>query len=101
MFNTKQTFISKPSRILRSEEVKKRVGLALPTLVHRMAKGTFPQSVCLGGNIHGWLESEIEGWIAARFSERKARKQRRAKRAKTACAATPNLMTRIIRIVIS
>jgi predicted DNA-binding transcriptional regulator AlpA len=102
MFNTKQTFISNSSRILRSEEVMKRVGLALPTLVQRMAKRTFPQSVRLGRNIHGWLESEIEGWISAQFKARKTPKSRGAKSAKPhAFAAKPNLITRFVRTVVS
>jgi prophage regulatory protein len=53
-------------RILRSAEVKRRVGLSLATIYRRMRGGEFPASVSLGGNIVGWRESEITAWIAAR-----------------------------------
>lgn len=51
-------------RILRLPAVLAKVGLCRASIYQRMAKGTFPQSISLGGRIVGWLESDIDGWIA-------------------------------------
>jgi len=90
----------KPSRILRSGEVIKRVNLSYQTIRRRIQKGTFPQSISLTPNARGWLESEIEAWIAERFSERKAPKSCAENKA-SSCAAKTNFVRRIIRIIIS
>jgi prophage regulatory protein len=34
--------------------------------------GDFPKRVRLGGGRHGWVESEIDEWIAARIAARDA-----------------------------
>jgi len=36
--------------------------------------GDFPKRVRLGAGRHGWVESEIDEWIAARIAERDASK---------------------------
>lgn len=53
-------------RILRLAAVKDRVGLSRATIYRRIKKKEFPANVSLGGYAVGWLESEINGWIAAR-----------------------------------
>jgi prophage regulatory protein len=50
--------------ILRLPAVKKRTGLARSTLYLRISQGAFPKQISLGGRTIGWLESEIEAWLA-------------------------------------
>ncbi|WP_420448070.1 helix-turn-helix transcriptional regulator [Candidatus Palauibacter sp.] len=58
-----------PIRFLRLPEVEARTGLARPTIYARMAAGTFPQSVSLGGRAVGWIESEVEAWMRNRIAD--------------------------------
>lgn len=55
----------KHERLLRVRQVQDRVPLGRATIYKRMAAGTFPKSVDLGGGMVAWRESEIEAWIAA------------------------------------
>lgn len=50
-------------RIMRLPEVKAVTGLSRSTIYFRMALGTFPKQVCLGGRAVGWLEDEIQDWL--------------------------------------
>ena len=50
--------------ILRLPEVKARTGLSRSSIYLRMANKDFPQSVSLGGRAVGWLESDIDQWLA-------------------------------------
>lgn len=59
-----------PLTVLRLASVKERTGLSRSTLYLRIATGTFPKPVGLGGRAVGWLESEVADWIAARVAER-------------------------------
>lgn len=56
---------AKPSAIITMKTVLTRVPLSRSTIYARMADGTFPQSLDLGGGRIGWLESEIDEWIAS------------------------------------
>jgi prophage regulatory protein len=53
-------------RILRLEDVKERTGLSRSTIYLNVNKGTFPSPINLGARCIGWLESELDAWIAAR-----------------------------------
>lgn len=53
--------------ILRLPEVKARTGLPRSTIYFRVSKGTFPAPVSLGARSVGWVESEIDAWIAERI----------------------------------
>ena len=50
--------------ILRLPIVKARTGLSRSTIYLRVAEGSFPRPVNLGGRAVGWIEAEIESWIA-------------------------------------
>ena len=50
--------------ILRLPTVKSRTGLSRSTIYLRIANGEFPKPVSLGGRAVGWLESDIENWLA-------------------------------------
>ena len=59
--------------ILRRPQVEARTGLARSTIYDRIKAGTFPAPVSLGEKAVGWVESEIDAWIAARIqASRKA-----------------------------
>ncbi|RZO86146.1 MAG: AlpA family transcriptional regulator [Oceanococcus sp.] len=56
--------------ILRLPEVRARTGLSRSTIYQRMSKGEFPSPVSLGDRAVGWVEQEVEQWIADRVSSR-------------------------------
>jgi prophage regulatory protein len=56
--------------ILRRKQVEKRTGLSRSTIYLRIQEGTFPRPIKLGARAVGWLENEIEAWLAARLEIR-------------------------------
>ncbi|MXX71556.1 MAG: AlpA family transcriptional regulator [Gemmatimonadetes bacterium] len=58
-----------PTRFLRLPEVMKRTGLSRSTIYVRLAAGRFPRPVALGMRAVGWIEAEIEEWVAERIAE--------------------------------
>ena len=62
MANSNQRELS----ILRRKQVQARTGLARSTIYFHIQNGTFPRPVPLGPRAVGWLESEINDWIAER-----------------------------------
>ena len=59
-------------RILRRPDVETQTGLSRSTIYDLMKAKKFPKPVPLGEKSVGWLESEIENWIAERVAEREA-----------------------------
>jgi prophage regulatory protein len=53
--------------ILRLPAVKASVGLSRSTIYLRIAEGTFPKPVSLGGRAVGWLQAEIDAWMKQRI----------------------------------
>ena len=53
--------------ILRLPEVKARTGLSRSTIYLRIAEGKFPPPINLGERSVGWVEAEIDAWIAKRI----------------------------------
>jgi prophage regulatory protein len=43
--------------------------LSRSSIYDRIGQGTFPSSISLGDRAVGWLESEIDTWIAQRVTE--------------------------------
>lgn len=66
MANTNQEKLS----ILRRKQVEKRTGLSRSTIYLRIQEGTFPKPVNLGARAVGWLENEVEAWLAGRLEVR-------------------------------
>lgn len=63
--------------ILRLPAVKARTGLSRSTIYLRVSEGTFPTPVSLGGRAVGWVEDEIQTWLAGRIAaSRKTAAQR-------------------------
>lgn len=53
-------------RLLRFSEVQAKVGLSRTTLWRLERENQFPKRKRIGKNSVGWLESEIDEWIASR-----------------------------------
>lgn len=65
--------------ILRRKQVEARVGLSRSAIYARLKPNpkrpgdydpTFPKPVSLGARSVGWVEEEVEAWLAARVSQR-------------------------------
>lgn len=54
--------------ILRRKQVEARTGLSRSSIYAAISAGTFPAPIALGEKSVGWLEHEIDGWIAARVA---------------------------------
>lgn len=55
------------SRFLRIGQVLQRGGISRSMLYALIAKGEFPRQVPLGARAVGWIESEVDAWIAERI----------------------------------
>ena len=53
--------------ILRLPDVKRSTGLSRSTIYLRIAQGSFPKPVSLGGRAVGWLEAEVQQWLQRRI----------------------------------
>jgi len=53
------------SSILRLKQVTARTGLARSTIYERIKAGGFPAQISLGARAVGWLEADVQAWIAA------------------------------------
>lgn len=59
--------------ILRLPTVKARTGLSRSTIYLRVSEGSFPPPVSLGARAVGWVEAEVNEWLARRIeASRKA-----------------------------
>jgi len=56
--------------ILRRKQVEARTGLSRSTIYLRIQEGTFPKPISLGERAVGWVENEIEAWLASRIENR-------------------------------
>ena len=43
--------------------MKARTGLSRSTIYLRIAEGSFPKPVSLGGRAVGWIEAEVNDWL--------------------------------------
>ncbi len=54
--------------LLRRHQVQARTGLSRSTIYARIAAGTFPRPIDLGGGRSvGWIEAEIDAWVQSRI----------------------------------
>lgn len=52
------------TNILRLPAVKARTGLSRSTIYLRIAQGSFPRPISLGGGrAVGWIEAEVNEWL--------------------------------------
>lgn len=62
--------IHKSYIILRRKQVETRTGLSRSTIYARIAAGTFPAPIDLGGGrAVGWIAAEIDDWIQMRITK--------------------------------
>lgn len=64
----KEEIMSIENRILRLPHVKNKTGYSRSSIYLKVAEGTFPAPISLGGRSVGWLESEVDAWIEARIA---------------------------------
>lgn len=65
-----QTVSPAPVVILRRREVEARTGLSCSTIYDGIKAGTFPAPIQLGPKSVGWIQSEIDAWLATRVAAR-------------------------------
>lgn len=51
-----------PGRLLRMKDVERETSLHRATIYRRIADGSFPQPIPLGGRRVAWAESDIDAW---------------------------------------
>ncbi len=60
---------SKVTLILRLKQVQSRTGLSRSTLYLRISEGKFPRQVSLGARAVGWVDAEVEAWLAGQIEQ--------------------------------
>ncbi len=59
-------------RLIRLRTVREKTGLAKSTIYAFVQQDRFPRPVKLGDRSSGWVESEVDAWIASRLAARAA-----------------------------
>jgi prophage regulatory protein len=67
MFNNALGAINMTNSILRLPAVKTRTGLSRSTIYLRISKNEFPAPISLGGRAVGWVELDINNWLAEKI----------------------------------
>lgn len=62
--------ITPPIRILRLPEVCKATGLGRAMIYRLQAERRFPKSLKITEHAVGWIESEVQTWLAERAAAR-------------------------------
>jgi prophage regulatory protein len=57
-----------PLAIIRLKQVKARTGRCRSSIYADVKAGNFPAPINIGSRAVGWLENEIDGWIAGRVA---------------------------------
>lgn len=56
--------------ILRKKQLKAKTNLSDATIDRRERAGEFPRRLQLGPHCVGWVESEVDAWIATQIEKR-------------------------------
>jgi prophage regulatory protein len=59
-------------RLIREKQILERTGLSRTQRWRLEREGRFPARVQLSERSFGWIESEVEAWIAERVRERRS-----------------------------
>jgi prophage regulatory protein len=70
--NTASTIAPTSPRILRIPATKAKTGLSRATIYRLLAAGDFPPKIQLSPRTIGFLESDIDQWLADKIAARKA-----------------------------
>ncbi len=62
----------KSQKILRLAQVKEVTGLGRSCIYQLQAEKKFPQRIKIGERAVGWIESEVQQWVAMRISQSRA-----------------------------
>ncbi|MBS0513892.1 MAG: AlpA family transcriptional regulator [Proteobacteria bacterium] len=54
--------------MLRLPDVLLKTGLSRSQIYRLITQGSFPTQIQLGSRASGWIESEIDGWLAGRIA---------------------------------
>lgn len=58
----------RPQKVLRLPSVVERVGISRSTIYEMQFAGDFPKPIKLGKRSVGWLEADIDKWLATRVA---------------------------------
>jgi len=61
--------VPKSLALIRRRHVERRTGLSRTSIYRLISEGQFPKPVSLGIRAVGWVESEIDAWLAARVAD--------------------------------
>ncbi|KAF0112936.1 MAG: DNA-binding protein [Hyphomonadaceae bacterium] len=56
-------------RFIRLPDVITKTGLRRSTIYERMAEGTFPTAINLGGRSVAWIETEVDDWMLSQIEK--------------------------------
>ena len=62
----------KHQRILRLAQVRDVTGLGRSCIYQLQAQNEFPRRIKIGARAVGWIESEVQQWVAKRISQSRA-----------------------------
>jgi prophage regulatory protein len=57
-------------RVLRLPELMNRLGLGRSAIYRALREGSFPRPIKITPRASGWLQSEVDAWLAARITQR-------------------------------
>ena len=60
---------NRPIRMLRLAQVIDATGLGKTTIYELQAEGTFPKRVKITSHSVGWVEAEVQAWLANRIKD--------------------------------
>ncbi|TAN70350.1 MAG: AlpA family transcriptional regulator [Methylobacter sp.] len=61
-------------KIVRLPTVKELTGLSRSTIYLRISKNEFPAPISLGGRAVGWLEGDVNDWLAEKVEASRSAK---------------------------
>lgn len=61
--------------ILRLPAVMTRTGLSRSSIYLRLTQKAFPRPIALGGRAVGWIEQEVDEWLAKRIEDSRKPKE--------------------------
>ena len=68
--------MSNVERVLRRPDVESRTGYSRSSIYLGVKNGTFPKPIKLGKRAVGWIESEIDAWLADKVKARDGLQER-------------------------